>query len=178
MSAHRSLRLGGGLFAVLALVAACSGAASPSPAAPTAPPVSPSVAASPSSEASGSSEVSGSQAAGGAVQLATASGSAGTYLTGANGMTLYIFKKDTPNATTSACSGQCATNWPPLEVADASAVTAGTGVSGTIGTITRADDGKLQVTYNGLPLYYYAADKAAGDTTGQGVGNVWFIAEP
>ena len=40
------------------------------------------------------------------------------------------------------------------------------------------DDGREQVTYNGLPLYYFANDKAPGDTKGQGVGGVWFVAAP
>jgi len=36
----------------------------------------------------------------------------------------------------------------------------------------------MQLAINGLPLYYYAPDTKAGDTTGQGVGGVWFIATP
>ena len=43
-----------------------------------------------------------------------ASGAVGTFLTGANGMTLYVFKKDSPDK--SACSGDCASNWPPFVV--------------------------------------------------------------
>jgi predicted lipoprotein with Yx(FWY)xxD motif len=45
---------------------------------------------------------------------------------------------------------------------------AGTGVTGSLGTFTRAD-GTIQVTYNGLPLYYWVSDTKAGDTTGQGI---------
>jgi hypothetical protein len=52
---------------------------------------------------------------------------------------------------------------------------AGSGVTGTLGTFARAD-GSLQVTYGGRALYYFASDKQAGDTTGQGVGGVWFVA--
>ena len=55
--------------------------------------------------------------------------------------------------------------------------TAGTGVTGALGTITR-DDGTMQVTLGGTPLYYFGADKAAGDTNGQGLGEVWFLAGP
>ena len=48
-------------------------------------------------------------------------------------------------------------------------------MSGTIGSITRPDDGKKQVTYNGMPLYYFASDTKAGDTNGQGVGDIWWV---
>ena len=46
-----------------------------------------------------------------------------------------------------------------------------------LGTITRSD-GTMQVTYNGWPLYYWAQDKAPGDTTGQGVNKVWWVSTP
>ncbi len=75
----------------------------------------------------------------------------------------------------SACTGGCATTWPPLTVTSAGSVTGGTGVTGRIGTMTRAD-GTLQVTYNGAPLYFYSGDAAAGDAHGQGIGGVWFAA--
>ena len=97
----------------------------------------------------------------------------GSYLTGEDGKTLYVFTKDSPGK--SACTGQCATNWPPFTLDTGETVKAGDGVTGTFSTITR-DDGKNQVTYAGLPLYYFAKDTKAGDTTGQGVGGVWFVA--
>ena len=97
----------------------------------------------------------------------------GSYVTGANGMALYIFTTD--SGTTSACTGGCADNWPPLTVAAAGDVTAGAGVTGALGTITRAD-GKLQVTLGGHPLYYFKNDAAAGDVNGQGINDVWFLA--
>lgn len=131
---------------------------------------SPSSAASASTAAS--SAASPSEAATGAVVLKVATTSAGSTLTGAGGMTLYFFAKDSTGK--SACSGGCATNWPPLTVQ----ATAGDGVQASLlGSITR-DDGSTQVTYAGHPLYYYAADKAAGDANGQGVLGVWFIANP
>ena len=97
----------------------------------------------------------------------------GPILVGPTGMTLYLYTKDTANV--SNCSGGCAALWPPLTVTGAP--TAGTGVSGTLGTTKRAD-GSMQATYNGWPLYYYAADTKAGDTTGQGVGKVWYVLSP
>jgi predicted lipoprotein with Yx(FWY)xxD motif len=100
---------------------------------------------------------------------------AGTFLTGEDGKTLYIFTKDAPG--TSACAGDCAATWPPFILASGESVKAGSGVAGTLATITRAD-GSAQVTYNGQPLYYFAADQKAGDVNGQGVGGVWFAAKP
>lgn len=97
----------------------------------------------------------------------------GPILVGPNGMTLYLYMKDTANV--SNCSGGCAAAWPPLTVTGTP--TAGTGVAGTLGTTKRAD-GSMQVTYDGWPLYYYAADTKAGDTTGQGVGSVWYVVAP
>lgn len=103
-----------------------------------------------------------------AVAIGTAnSASLGTHLTGANGKTLYTHAGDGPN--TSTCAGACATAWPPLTVAAGGQATAGAGVTGKLGTLTRAD-GSAQVTYDGLPLYYWQGDTKAGDTTGQGIG--------
>jgi len=99
----------------------------------------------------------------------------GSFLTGEDGKTLYVFKKDSPGS--SACTGQCSTNWPPFSLDSGETAKAGTGVTGTIATITRSD-GSIQVTYNDAPLYYFAADRKAGDVTGQGVGGVWFVATP
>jgi predicted lipoprotein with Yx(FWY)xxD motif len=100
----------------------------------------------------------------------------GTYLVDTNGMTLYMYTKDTPGV--SNCSGQCAANWPPYVVASADAAThVQAGVAGKVGTITRAD-GSLQVTYNDEPLYYWVKDTKPGDTTGQNVGGVWFVVKP
>ncbi len=98
----------------------------------------------------------------------------GSFLVDAKGMTLYLFTKDTPN--TSNCYGKCATAWPPLLTKGKPA--AGDGVDASkLGTTTRKD-GSSQVTYNGWPLYYYFKDGAAGDVTGQNVGNVWFVVSP
>jgi predicted lipoprotein with Yx(FWY)xxD motif len=84
---------------------------------------------------------------------------------GASGMTLYVFASDVANNGKSACSGGCATTWPPLTVAKGTTPTAGNGAGGTLATITR-DDGTIQVTYNGLPLHHYSGDTAPGDTNG------------
>lgn len=97
----------------------------------------------------------------------------GGYLTGVNGMTLYILTTDTPD--TSSCTGTCATNWPPLTVAGGTTVAGPSGAAAPFATSPRAD-GSLQVTYNHWPLYYFAGDSKAGDTMGQGKNAVWFVA--
>ena len=98
----------------------------------------------------------------------------GAFLTDAAGKTLYLFTPDT-TAGESTCYDQCAENWPPLAPAEGMALPAG--VPGELTTVERTD-GTQQVAYNGIPLYYFINDAAAGDTTGQGVGGVWFIVPP
>lgn len=97
----------------------------------------------------------------------------GKFFTDAKGMTLYIFKKDSPGK--SACVGPCVEKW-PLYFRENVSVPEGVN-AGDFGAITR-EDGKRQTTYKGSPLYYFAGDKAPGDAMGQGVGNVWFVANP
>ncbi len=99
----------------------------------------------------------------------------GTILVGPNGMSLYVFAKDSPG--TSTCTGGCATAWPPLLIADGGTTVAGSGVGGVLSIIDRPD-GTYQVAYNGMPLYYWQNDKQPGDVTGDGVGGVWSVAKP
>jgi predicted lipoprotein with Yx(FWY)xxD motif len=99
----------------------------------------------------------------------------GDFLTTADGMTLYTFAND--EAGVSNCADTCAENWPPVTVGENAKLVAGAGIEGELGTITRADD-SIQLTYNGMPLYFWKDDVAPGDTTGQGVGDVWFVAAP
>ena len=105
----------------------------------------------------------------------------GPILVSGEGMSLYLFMADTQNSGTSTCGDDdgCATEWPPLlTVGDP---VAGDGVDSTLlGTITR-EDGSVQVTYNGWPLYFFAADTVAGDTNGQGIdefGGLWYLVNP
>jgi predicted lipoprotein with Yx(FWY)xxD motif len=95
----------------------------------------------------------------------------GEILVDSGGFTLYLFDKD--QGTTTACSGQCAANWPPLV---AEAPTAGEGVDQTLlGTADGIEPN--QVTYNGHLLYYFAGDEAAGDTNGIDIPS-WFAVTP
>ena len=90
-------------------------------------------------------------------------------LVGSNSMTLYTFAKDTAGSGKSMCNGPCATNWPPLLI-DGSPT-----VSGDYSVITR-DDGKKQLAYKGMPLYFWAKDTKPGDKTGDGFLNgAWKI---
>jgi predicted lipoprotein with Yx(FWY)xxD motif len=93
-------------------------------------------------------------------------------LVGSNGRTLYLFTAD--KGAKSVCYGQCATYWPPLI---AGKPTAGAGLDASRLGKTKRKDGKLQVTYNGHPLYFFAVDKKAGDIKGQGYvhfGGTWW----
>ena len=111
---------------------------------------------------------SGAQAASGSALKATTIGGV-SVLTNGQGFTLYWFVPDT--STTSNCNGSCATFWPPVK----GPATAGTGVTGTLATITRAD-GSTQATYDGHPLYTYKGDTAPGQDKGNGLnisGGLW-----
>ena len=94
----------------------------------------------------------------------------GPVLADSKGLTLYWFSKDT--RMTSACTGGCATAWPPLVGKPMAAM--GVRLTGKLGTITRAG-GILQASYKGHPLYTYAGDMAPGQTKGNGVGGVWHV---
>jgi predicted lipoprotein with Yx(FWY)xxD motif len=144
-----------GLISLAALAAACGGstpaASSPSP--------------SPSPAATGT-------------VIAVATNSAhGQILVDGKGITVYLFVADT--GTSSTCYTSCATIWPP--VLTDGAPQAGPGADKSLlGTTTRTD-GKVEVTYAGHPLYYFFKDKAAGDTTGQGIngfGALWWVMSP
>lgn len=160
----KSIRFLGLSAATVLLVGACAGSGSPTTVTPT---IGPSPAASPATSA-----------ATGALTIATGTtASAGMVLTGKDGLTLYTWKNDTtPNA--SACADACAAKWPAVTVDAGQVPTAGPGVTGTLATFTRTDDGKTQVSYDGAALYYYSGDSATGDANGQGIGKVWYVATP
>ena len=92
-----------------------------------------------------------------------------TLLTNSKGHTLYWFALD--SSTASKCNGGCVQFWPPL----VGPVTAGSGVKGTLGVITRSN-GSKQATWNGHPLYTYVGDTTPGMAKGNGLnlsGGVW-----
>ena len=101
----------------------------------------------------------------------------GHILVDSKGITLYDFVQDKGGKST--CYGACAALWPPL-IAKGRPV-AGTGVRASLLGTTKRSDGKLEVTYNGHPLYYFVTDRKPGQTTGQGVnqfGAPWWVISP
>ena len=108
------------------------------------------------------------------IKTATAmvSGKSETVLTNAQGKTLYYFTPDT--TTTSACTGSCAQNWPPLLSTGSSTPTSATTLPGKLSAQTTANGN--QVEYNGHLLYTFAGDSGPGQTNGQGLLGKWFVA--
>jgi predicted lipoprotein with Yx(FWY)xxD motif len=99
----------------------------------------------------------------------------GEIVVDAEGMVVYYFTKDEPDSGVSACEGGCLEAWPPV-LTDSETPEA-EGVTGELGTI-ETPDGEMQVTINGMPIYYFAEDEAPGDTNGQGVNEVWYVVGP
>lgn len=103
--------------------------------------------------------------------------SLGKVLVAGNGRTLYLFLKDRRGK--SACSGSCASFWPPLMTSAKPHAARGVKVS-LLGTIKRSD-GRTQVTYRGHPLYTFSLDKRTGQTNGEGLddfGAHWYAVSP
>jgi predicted lipoprotein with Yx(FWY)xxD motif len=112
--------------------------------------------------------------AGDQATVQTAGSDLGRILVDAEGRTVYLFEADTDGIST--CYDDCAATWPPLTVEGEP--TAGEGADRSLLGTTERDDGSIQVTYADQPLYYFANDQAAGDTNGQGIGDVWFVVDP
>ena len=109
--------------------------------------------------------------------IGVSNGDLGKILVDSQGRTLYLFLKDT--GTKSTCTGDCASNWPPLGANGKP--TEGSGANASLVATTMRPDGTLQVTYNGHPLYLFAGDKKPGDTNGEGVnafGGGWYALSP
>ncbi len=142
-----------GLAALALAVSACGSSASSSSSTP----------------AAGASSAASSASAQGGTGLDVKTIGGQQVVTNSKGFTVYWFAPD--NSTTSKCTGSCATFWPPVK-GPASAMS---GVTGTLGTITRPD-GTTQATYDGHPLYTYSGDTAAGQAKGNGLnvsGGLW-----
>ncbi len=147
-------------------------------------------AAAPTTTAAAStSAASGGKSAYGTASPASSASSTGVVVTakhaklgtilaaGPKKLTVYLFEGDKNGA--SACTGACASAWPPVTTG-AAATASGAAVSADLATITRSD-GTKQVTYNGHPLYFFVQDKDSGDAYGQGVkafGSDWYVLKP
>jgi len=130
------------------------------------------------SSSSSSSSSSGNSGAAQATVSVASTSAYGDVLVDSNGMSLYMFAKDTKGSKSSACSGACTSYWPPLTVSGSP--TGGPKVSAALDTFQR-QDGSKQVTAAGWPLYTYTSDSSPGDTRGQGVnseGGVWYLLAP
>ena len=158
----RLSRLGTALAGAALLLAACSNAGGATTAPTTA-------ATQPAAATAGAGASQGA----GAYEVDVAQDATlGEYITGEDGKSVYMFTPDTNTA--SNCTGPCAATWPPFTLDAGETVKGGAGVSGAFATITRPD-GSMQVTYAGHPLYYYSGDQAAGDTTGEGLFDKWYL---
>ena len=109
--------------------------------------------------------------------VSTATTGLGRILVDSHGKTLYLFQKDRNGK--SACSGKCASAWPPLIATGKPRAAVGVTAS-LIGTTKRAD-GRMQVTYNHHPLYLFVKDTRKGQTNGEGInafGANWYVLSP
>lgn len=109
---------------------------------------------------------------GGPATVQVAETDLGAILVDADGRTLYLFEADTDDSST--CYDDCAATWPAV-IADQP--TAGEGVDDSLLGTNERNDGEVQVTYAGHPLYVYSGDSAPGDTNGQGIGDVWYVVD-
>jgi predicted lipoprotein with Yx(FWY)xxD motif len=151
------------VLAISASVLAACGGQTGGPAATASPSASPTATATPTPTPAAAPVV-----------LAQSVGTMGVVLVAAsNSHTVYTFNSDSPGV--SRCNGGCSTTWPPLTVASGQTPTGGAGVTGQLATITRSD-GSLQVTYKGLPLYFFHSDTNPGDTKGNYTG--WSLVKP
>jgi predicted lipoprotein with Yx(FWY)xxD motif len=170
---RRALLVVPAVAAGLAALAACSSSSSSSSSAPSSAPATsaPATSSAPATGASATgSAAAGSGSASGAAAataegLKTATIGGVTVLTNAKGFTLYSFAPDT--ATKSACSGACATAWPPQ---------AATATAKSPYTTIKRSDGTTQLVFSGHPLYTFTGDTSPGTASGNGVnafGGLW-----
>jgi predicted lipoprotein with Yx(FWY)xxD motif len=163
-------RFGAAVIAAVAtalLVTACaSGASSTGNSAPST-----------GASAAGAPATGSASAASAGTEITTATASGATFLTDRSGHAVYLWVKDTGDA--SQCSGACAGAWPPVP-ATGTVTAGGSAVASDLGTITRSD-GTKQVTYDGHPLYYFSGDSGPGQANGQGsdgFGAKWLLISP
>lgn len=123
---------------------------------------------------SATEESTGEAATGGAMVNLATDPTLGEFLVDDKGMTLYMFSNDEPDK--SNCSGNCLVAWPPF--LSEGEPQAGDGVDQSLLGTTEMPDGTLIVTYNHMPLYYWMNDTKAGDVTGQGNNDVWWVVSP
>jgi predicted lipoprotein with Yx(FWY)xxD motif len=159
------------IVVIAAIAAACSSGGGATTAPSVAAPTTAASAAAPSESAAASEAAS---PATGGVSIALADSTLGKIVVDGAGKTLYMFTPD-EDAAAPTCTADCATNWPALKADDAAAVAAGTGLDASKISVIARTDGGSQVKYGEYPLYYFAADTAAGQTNGQGKAGKWYV---
>jgi len=159
----RLFRLAAPAVAVAMVLAACGGS---------------STSSSSGSAAGYGAPTSGSPSGSGrASVVSTKTSSLGTFLVDGKGRALYLWDAD--HGSTSMCTGACAQAWPPLTITGTPK--AGGAVKGSLLGTTKRADGSLEATYAGHPLYLFAGDTRAGQTTGEGsngFGAPWWVVTP
>lgn len=127
--------------------------------------------------AAGSAAIAATHSTAHGTSVSTASTGLGKVITDSRGRTLYLFEKDKRGH--SACSGICASYWPPL-LTTAKPVAMGGAKRSLLGTVRRSD-GTKQVTFAGHPVYRFSGDSKRGQTTGEGLtdfGASWYAVSP
>ena len=120
-----------------------------------------------SSDGGSTGKSAGSSSAHSSVVASAKKAKVGSVIVDAQGRTLYRFTAEAQGRP--VCTGACVGTWPPAVVTDAA------GLPMHVATVKRPDDGKLQLTYDGHPLYRYAGDQSKADANGDGVGGQWFV---
>jgi len=170
----------GAAFALVLTIAACGDDATTTTAPPAStttlgvPPPTTTEATTSTTQAPSTTEATTTtMATGGRALTTVADPDLGEILVDQDGRTLYLFLPDDQGTPT--CTGSCIGTWPPFEDDD---VSAGNGIEAALLGSVERDDGSLQVTYNGWPLYYFAPDGSPGDANGQGIGGNWWVVSP
>lgn len=165
----RHLSIGLSVFALAALLSGCAGGSGTTSTSTGA------AGATASGSPAASSAPAPSSAAAATADLKVAASAAGQIVVDGKGLSVYQYTQDLKDSGRSACVGGCLTAWPPVvTTSDTPTVD---GVTGKVGTIA-TPDGKKQLTVNGMPVYYFAKDKVAGDILGQGISSVWYLVAP
>ena len=102
----------------------------------------------------------------------------GAILVGPSGRTLYRYTPDSKHVNRCSANATCNKLWPALLVKPSVKPSAGAGAKAALLGTIKAAHGMRQVTYAGWPLYYFAGDKRAGQTKGQGFGGSWYVVSP
>ena len=158
---------------VMAAATACGSSSGPS----TGPSTAPSTTATISTTSITASGAGSGSTIGSAALMVTGNAMLGQIVTNGQGVTVYRYDLDTANSGTSACTGSCATVWPPVTVTGSGTPEVGGVSPKLVGEITRSD-GTKQLTIAGWPLYTYAGDSGPGSANGQGVGGIWWAVTP